>query len=196
MPGLHTRGVVHRKGGRPRNPALDGKIVAAALELLPKKGIDGTSMDDVALLAGVSKPTIYRRWPSKDDLMIEAIALLAKPIEGVDDPDPKVALARVIEDVTNRVNRYIDPPMPDPRLRAVFKEKVLGKERAQVAAVFERAMASGAARSDIDVETAVDFVYGIAFYFRSQDRLDELGDRSIAMRAAEAVELLWSGLAR
>lgn len=61
-----------RPVGRPRDPALDVAIRTAALELLGEGGLDACALDEVARRAGVGKATIYRRWPSKDDLVRDA----------------------------------------------------------------------------------------------------------------------------
>ena len=58
--------------GRPRNEACTGEILAAALELVAEVGIAGLTMDGVAARAGVGKATIYRRWSSKEALMLDA----------------------------------------------------------------------------------------------------------------------------
>ena len=62
--------------GRPRDPALDTVILTAALELFIAHGIAGMSIEQVAKRAGVGKPTIYRRWSTKERLVADAIAAL------------------------------------------------------------------------------------------------------------------------
>jgi AcrR family transcriptional regulator len=59
--------------GRPRDPRTDGAIRRATLELVAEKGYDRTSIEGVAALAGVSKTTIYRRFPSKSRLVAWAL---------------------------------------------------------------------------------------------------------------------------
>ena len=59
--------------GRPRDPALDSAILTAALELFVTHGITGMSIEQVAKRAGVGKPTIYRRWSTKELLVADAI---------------------------------------------------------------------------------------------------------------------------
>lgn len=61
-----------RPVGRPRDPSLDVAIRRAALELLGEGGLEACALDEVARRAGVGKATIYRRWPSKDDLVRDA----------------------------------------------------------------------------------------------------------------------------
>ncbi|MFD4266735.1 helix-turn-helix domain-containing protein [Rhodococcus sp. NPDC058481] len=62
-----------RRRGRPRNPAIDDAALAAARELLAEAGWDQTTMVAIAERAGVGKPALYRRWPSKTHLVFEAI---------------------------------------------------------------------------------------------------------------------------
>jgi AcrR family transcriptional regulator len=64
---------VRRGRGRPRDPETDERITTAAAELLLQRGFDRTTVDDVAARAGVGKATVYRRWPSKEDLVADAL---------------------------------------------------------------------------------------------------------------------------
>ncbi|CCG02122.1 TetR/AcrR family transcriptional regulator [Blastococcus saxobsidens] len=62
------------RGGRPRDPSRDGVIRAAILRLLADVGYGALTMDAVAAEAGVGKATIYRRWRTKQDLVVDTIA--------------------------------------------------------------------------------------------------------------------------
>jgi len=62
-----------RKPGRPRSAQAHKAILDATLELLAEEGFHGLSIEAVAAKAGVGKTTIYRRWPSKDELVMDAI---------------------------------------------------------------------------------------------------------------------------
>ena len=64
------------RGGRPRDPSRDGVIRAAILRLLADVGYGALTMDAVAAEAGVGKATIYRRWRTKQDLVVDTIAEL------------------------------------------------------------------------------------------------------------------------
>src|SRR6201995_6119515 len=75
--GTTSGGPPARRGrGRPRDPATDEKITKAAAELMLQRGYDRTTVDDVADRAGVGKATVYRRWPSKEDLAVAAMETL------------------------------------------------------------------------------------------------------------------------
>src|SRR5918995_6372874 len=64
------------RGGRPRDPSRDGVIRAAILRLLAEVGYGALTMDAVAAEAGVGKATIYRRWRTKQDLVVDTISEL------------------------------------------------------------------------------------------------------------------------
>jgi AcrR family transcriptional regulator len=59
--------------GRPRDPRRDKAIRDAALRLLSKIGYERMTVDAIAAAAGVSKPTLYRRWPGKQELVADAL---------------------------------------------------------------------------------------------------------------------------
>ncbi len=62
-----------RRPGRRRDPALDDAIQAAVVDVLATEGYGGLTMETVAVVAGVSKATIYRRWTSKTDLLVSVV---------------------------------------------------------------------------------------------------------------------------
>src|SRR3954463_8489692 len=65
--------VAARLVGRPRDPRVDEAVRRAALELLVEEGYQSTSIQAIARRAGVSAPSIYRRWTSKAELVEEAV---------------------------------------------------------------------------------------------------------------------------
>lgn len=69
--------------GRKRDHGRDPEILAAALDVLAETGYDGMTIDMVAARAKAGKATLYRRWPSKAHLVIDAVACLKR-----DDLDP------------------------------------------------------------------------------------------------------------
>src|SRR3990170_4095168 len=64
--------------GRKRDHTRDAYILEAALEVLAETGYDGMTIDMVAARARAGKATLYRRWPSKAELVIDAVACLKK----------------------------------------------------------------------------------------------------------------------
>ena len=73
------------KRGRPRRADADEAILAATLELLSEVGVAGLSMDLLARRAGVGKATIYRRWDSKEALILDTLRMMSTPIPVPDE---------------------------------------------------------------------------------------------------------------
>jgi AcrR family transcriptional regulator len=69
---------------RPRSAQAHTKVLNAAVELFSERGIDATSMDAIAETSGVSKATIYKHWPDKDNLCLEVMSYL----HGLDEEPP------------------------------------------------------------------------------------------------------------
>ncbi len=74
MPPTHER---PRKRGRPRDPALDGRILAAAREVVAEGGVCSASITAIAERAGVGKPTVYLRWDNAVDVVTAAFDEMA-----------------------------------------------------------------------------------------------------------------------
>ena len=76
------------KLGRRRDPAKDQQILDAAVEVLAETGFDGMTIDMVAARAGAGKATVYRRWASKNELVLDAVACLKKSdLDALQIPD-------------------------------------------------------------------------------------------------------------
>src|SRR6516165_3536641 len=63
-----------RRTGRPRSEQADHAILSAALDLFAEHGPDSLCIEQVAAKAGVGKATIYRRWPGKEEMLLDALA--------------------------------------------------------------------------------------------------------------------------
>jgi AcrR family transcriptional regulator len=84
-PNEENRGVPEaRRGGRPRDSGREAEILDVVASLLAERGYEGVTFEEVARRAGASKPTLYRRWKSKRDMVVAA--LKAGPARR-DDPD-------------------------------------------------------------------------------------------------------------
>jgi len=68
----------HRAPGRPRSAQADRAIIDAIVDLLVNRGYREVTIEAVAARAGVAKTTIYRRWPSKAEMVVEAISACKK----------------------------------------------------------------------------------------------------------------------
>ena len=84
--------------GRPRDAQVAAAILDAALDLIIEFGYNRTSMEAVAARARVAKTTVYRRWPTKDDLMVDALARIKGDI--VEPPFADFAIAHLAKMTT------------------------------------------------------------------------------------------------
>ncbi|WP_158102583.1 TetR/AcrR family transcriptional regulator [Lentzea kentuckyensis] len=67
--------MAEQSAGRPRDPEADNAILTAAFELFLERGLDGTSIEQVARRAGVTRATVYRRFATKEDLLLSVMEL-------------------------------------------------------------------------------------------------------------------------
>ena len=80
--------------GRPRDDAFDGRILEAALDELAARGISHFSVSAVARRAGVSKGSIYLRWPDREELMLDAVG---SSISRIAQPQPGSFRSQIAE---------------------------------------------------------------------------------------------------
>jgi AcrR family transcriptional regulator len=107
--------------GRPRSAAADAAILAATREALVELGWSRLTLGDVALRAGVAKTTLYRRWPGKNELVVDAVAELFDELELPD----RGSLAADIEGVVLRFAAILARPEARSGLMAVVAESTL-----------------------------------------------------------------------
>ena len=161
---------VRRKRGRPRDPAADGRILAAASSLILLRGFESMTVDEVATNAGVGKATVYRRWARKEDLAVAAMEQLYRdemptPDTGTIRGDLEAMFAAVLSFVNastgaDYVRTTIKESMRDDRIAALYRA---ARERAEqgIVLVLQRAMDRGEVRRDIHVVAAVQFLGGL-----------------------------------
>ncbi|QMU72496.1 TetR/AcrR family transcriptional regulator [Streptacidiphilus sp. P02-A3a] len=104
--------------GRPRNADADEAILAATRTVLAEQGWGGLTMGDVAARAGVAKTTLYRRWPSKNELVVSAVAVLFDELEMAD----LGSLQADIEAVVQQFADLLAQPESRSALLALFAE--------------------------------------------------------------------------
>lgn len=102
---MTTTDTTSPRRGRPPNPQLRARVLAAALELFAEKGYDATSVNEVVLRAGVTKGALYHYFTAKEDLLYEIYrGLLDQQLADLDrilaeQTDPAAALHAVIENL-------------------------------------------------------------------------------------------------
>jgi AcrR family transcriptional regulator len=104
--------------GRPRSAAADTAILEATRAALVELGWSKLSMGDVAARAGVAKTTLYRRWAGKNELVVDAVAVLFDELELPD----RGSLAADVEGVVRQFATLLERPEAKTALMAVVAE--------------------------------------------------------------------------
>ena len=163
-------GTARRGRGRPRDPRTDEKIIEAAAALRHSRGFERMTVDDVAAEAGVGKATVYRRWPSKDDLAVAAMGRLYS----VEIPQPDTG--SIVGDLTESYRAtlsFVGSPegeaylkmsiaesVRDPRIAALYR-RATERAEAQAREMFTRGIARGEIRQDVDLDCCVQWLGGL-----------------------------------
>ena len=188
-----------RTPGRPRDPETERRILEVALRLLREEGYTRMSVDGVAEEAGVSKPTIYRRWASKADLATAALRTLQLQEPEVDTGSTLGDLTRTLENFCRSLMRpngmsLIGTVLAEeghtPELIGLFRERLVAPRRAKVRAILEKARERGEIRAGVELDGAVNMLIG-AFYARYL-----IDSRIPEYYARQLVEIVWRGIAK
>jgi len=179
---------------------VDLAIRRAALELLAEESYDALSMEAVAARAGCGKAAIYRRWPSKSALVVDAIANCKE--QGFQLTDSGSARADLLVYVQSMLRYFrtsdIGRVMPalvaelarNPELAAGFRQGVIQPRRALVLETLARGVARGELRPDVDLEIVADAMVGVVHH-----RLLLTGQEVDEDLPARLIDLLWYGMA-
>ncbi|MGV0741251.1 TetR/AcrR family transcriptional regulator [Mycolicibacterium sp. XJ870] len=165
--------------GRPRDAAVDFAIMRAAMELFIERGVEGTSIEQIAKKAAVGKPTIYRRWSTKEDLIAAAMQTLiadeagwATP-EAIETDSPYALVEAAIDAAAATVTtphyralvaRVFGSAVSHPGLMAVYWERYILPRRQLAARLLERAREEGTVAADADFDVAIDMMVGAVTY--------------------------------
>jgi AcrR family transcriptional regulator len=186
--------------GRPRSEKARNAILDAAADLLLARGLDAVSMDAVAGRAGVSKATIYRWWPTKETLALDAIyhewdavrprsrqtASLRGDLLSLLRPWVRLIAQRPYSRV---IAALIAKAQTDQAFAEQYRAHFLEPRREHAGAIFQRAIERGEIAADTNVDVALDLVYG-PFYHRLLQGHGPLNDRF----TRDVVETVVAGL--
>jgi AcrR family transcriptional regulator len=191
---------VHRPPGRPRSPEADRAILRAAVDLLADEGYGGVTMEGVASRAGVGKATVYRRWPCKSALVVDAVTACRE--SGSEPPDTGSTRDDLLVFVrgfmhhlrTSDAGRVMPALVAElsrnPELAAEFRDGFVQPRRARILEAVRRGVERGEVRADVDGEVVADAVVGLLqhrFLVTGMEIDDGLPDR--------VVDVLWRGIA-
>ncbi len=159
--------------GRPRSEQTRVAVLRATSALMHEVGVRGMTTEQIASRSGASKATIYKWWPSKYAVAVDA--LLSEMLIEADDPDTgsaredfRVTLRGLIRFYTSPSGRVyaqlIAEAQSAPLLAAELRDRLVGSRRRLVRAIWDRGVARGELRPDVDPEVAIDMVFGPAMY--------------------------------
>ncbi|GAA4745471.1 TetR/AcrR family transcriptional regulator [Gordonia alkaliphila] len=147
------------KAGRPRDVDRDRALLVATGDLLAEVGYDRLTIDAVAGRCSAGKATVYRRWPSKAELVADAVALLHDSYDAPDTGDLRedlIAMAEQWHDLDARRDAVIAGLLTamahDEPLRTAVQTAISQPRHACYRAVVDRAIADGQLSPDLDVD--------------------------------------------
>ena len=158
--------------GRPRDRRIDRDVLEATLATLDEAGYSASTIDAVARRAGTTKPAIYRRWPTRQRLVLAALGhrlgVAHAPDTGCTLCDLgeclKVFLAAFRRMPPGALGPLFADCAGDRELRATFMRTLFDPPRAAVRETLQRARERGDLRPDADVEMVLDLVGSLIHY--------------------------------
>jgi AcrR family transcriptional regulator len=159
--------------GRPRSEESRLAVLRATSELMLEVGVRAMTTEGIAKRSGASKATIYKWWPNKYAVAIEAFlsamfAESADPDTGSAREDFRRALRGMMRFYASPSGRVFAQLVGEaqfaPQVAAELRDRLVGSRRQLVRAIWDRGVARGELRPDVDPEAAIDVVFGPAMY--------------------------------
>jgi len=171
MQGIKNEEVLkdERPRGRQRSVQAESAIIKATLYLLERKPLRCVTVDAIAQRAGVSKATIYKWWPNKNLLALDAYLTLMNesvimPNTGSSEVDFTLQIQSVCSFYASALGRlfcqFIAEGQSDPAFLASFRDRFLYVRRDAARVMWRRGVERGDIRLEVDSEIVLDLVYG------------------------------------
>jgi AcrR family transcriptional regulator len=162
-----------KRRGRQRSLEAESAVLTATSKLLETNCLCKVTTEAIALMSGVSKATIYKWWPNKTLVALDAF--LMRMSHDVPTPDTGSAQKDFTEQVKSLIVFYTGPAgrafcqfiaegQSDSAFLALFRERFLKSRRDDVRVIWHRGVARGEIRADIDSEIVLDLIYGPIIY--------------------------------
>ncbi len=177
-----------RPPGRPRNERSRQAILRSTLKLLRKSSFADLSIEAIAADAGVGKSTVYRWWPNKGALVVDAFA------SSIEDELHFPDSGSVRRDMSLQMNQFLDVlrsgsgrivaaviagGQSDTQLMEEFRARFLRRRRQEAYQTLQRGIDRGELPRDLDLDLVLDLLYG-GIYMRFLIRHDELSERYVS----------------
>ncbi|MEY9930484.1 AcrR family transcriptional regulator [Catenulispora sp. GP43] len=164
---------VPRRPGRPRSERARQSVLRATWELLSEVGLRAMTTDRIAERSGVSKATIYKWWPSKyavavDAFLSEMSATAPAPDAGSALEDFRLTLRGLMRFYAGASGgvfaQLVAEAQTDPAVAAELRDHLVAERRAMVAPTWDRGVARGELSADLDPDVGLDLIFGPAMY--------------------------------
>jgi AcrR family transcriptional regulator len=191
-----TRATGPRAGGRPRDPALDEAIILATRARLVRDGYSRMTLGDIAADAGVSRPTLYRRWDNKLALVADALDYGFRKQRDLYEIDlsrlaPREALVEAVRrldpayfnpDAMVLMGNFAGEVIHTPQLLEMLREHAVEPRVTLVENTLSQLQAGGSVSDDIDRHTIATMCFGSYFgAFYRGDRREEIPENVVAV---------------
>ncbi|MEV1114790.1 TetR-like C-terminal domain-containing protein [Actinosynnema sp. NPDC049800] len=150
--------------GRPRNAEIDRALARATLDLLQEVGFDALALDAVAARAGVSRPALYRRWPTKLHLVAHVLLTDVVPMTDPDTGSAREDLLRLATALVDGLSWVVLAVHAEARRVPGLVDGFLADRHALVDEVVRRGVARGELRAGVDPELVRDLLFGPLVY--------------------------------
>jgi AcrR family transcriptional regulator len=179
--------------GRPRDAAIDTGVLDAALAELAAKGFAAFSIASVASAAGTTRPAVYRRWPDKTALVVDAVAHLAEVEPPQPSGQPFTDLVAELEHFRHCIGEAAALPLAgimlgddvEPAVRAQYLERIVAPRRGRLRGILADAVEQGELDEDADLAVAGTFLTG-SWHSMALAGIEPPGDW-----AARTARLVW-----
>jgi AcrR family transcriptional regulator len=159
--------------GRPRSAEADAAITQATIDLLATAGYANLTMSGVAARAGVSTATLYRRWSSKLELVIDVLSARAEESPVPDTGSLEGDCRAIVHSLVDKARTTQSTPLMaglvgeigrNAELAKALRGSLIGPRRIAFNEVFARATERGELRRGVDVELAADLLFGPLYH--------------------------------
>jgi AcrR family transcriptional regulator len=185
-----------RPPGRPRSVLADKAIQDAAIDLFVEQGFEAMSMEGVAARAGVGKTTIYRRWDSKEELVMEAVTCHFTSIEDPDKGSLREDLSHLLMTfqqtaVTTPVGRVFPRVVAEvaggSALGRLYSRRVIEPRRQMLRSIFRRGIRRGELPTGTDIELGIELIMGPLMLRRLFGKIPARGVQGLSERHVDVV---------
>ena len=195
-----SRTVPVSRPGRPRSEQSRAAVLRATSELLHEVGMRAMTTEEIASRSGTSKATIYKWWPNKYAVAVEAF--LSEMMAESPDPDTGSAHEDLRAVLRGLMHFYTGPSgqvfaqligegQSDPLVQKELRARLVEPRRDLMRAIWDRGVARGDLRPDVDADAAIDLIIGASIYrlVMGHGSLDDAGADAVidvAMRGLAA----------